>query len=249
MASDSLLTGGGRWDVAPKIMALPRDDSVLAFAGDTGYGYPLMLQAVNTVASYDRAFNRHLSLDELHGHILRIFNDMLRHLTELPRNEIQPARTDFLLGGYDWRALRFRLWRFVFDPAAQTFSSERVPIGGRALKRRFAFVGDGVDDASERLLEVLRAKGALRRGGHLDMEPLQVVAQMIEANEYPMIGGFPQVMKVYRSLRVQPFGVIYNDQACLHGRPLMDYEHADRVPMLTVSAQGVNHPGSPVWES
>ena len=47
VASDSRLRGGYAWDAAPKLLRLPRGDSVLAFAGQTDFAYPLMLQAWN----------------------------------------------------------------------------------------------------------------------------------------------------------------------------------------------------------
>ena len=37
VAADSRIRSGGVLDCAPKLLALPRNDSVLAFAGDTYY--------------------------------------------------------------------------------------------------------------------------------------------------------------------------------------------------------------------
>ena len=44
-ATDSRLSGDGRdFDCCPKVMALPRNDCGIAFAGYTGHAFPMMLQ-------------------------------------------------------------------------------------------------------------------------------------------------------------------------------------------------------------
>mgnify|MGYP000962023504 FL=1 len=53
-ASDSRLAFGARWDCCPKILALPRNDSAISFAGDTHYAYPVMLQAIAAVAQHPK---------------------------------------------------------------------------------------------------------------------------------------------------------------------------------------------------
>jgi len=40
MATDSRLRRGRAWDVAPKILTLPRTDCAICFAGDTDDAYP-----------------------------------------------------------------------------------------------------------------------------------------------------------------------------------------------------------------
>ncbi len=44
VASDSRLTGGVTFESGPKLFPLPRGDSVIAFAGDTWFTYPLIIQ-------------------------------------------------------------------------------------------------------------------------------------------------------------------------------------------------------------
>ena len=44
IASDSRINSAGNLDCAPKILPLPRGDAAIAFAGDTYFGYPLILQ-------------------------------------------------------------------------------------------------------------------------------------------------------------------------------------------------------------
>ena len=49
--ADSRLTGGQTNDQAQKILQLPREDALLAFAGDTKYAYPLMMQVNSSIES------------------------------------------------------------------------------------------------------------------------------------------------------------------------------------------------------
>src|ERR1019366_314181 len=49
-ASNSRLSGGADWDSCPKLMLLPRGDSLIGFAGSTLDAYPLMLQFRNWIA-------------------------------------------------------------------------------------------------------------------------------------------------------------------------------------------------------
>ncbi len=60
------------WDHGQKIFPLPRGDSVLAFAGDTFYAYPLILQTLRYVEDYDRAESRALPLEDMKGHLERV---------------------------------------------------------------------------------------------------------------------------------------------------------------------------------
>ncbi len=54
--SDSRLCGGHRWDECPKLTTLPGDNCVLAFAGDTGYAYPMMMQIRQAMNGYSLRF-------------------------------------------------------------------------------------------------------------------------------------------------------------------------------------------------
>jgi hypothetical protein len=97
-----------------------------------------------------------------------------------------------------------------------------------------AFAGDYIHDAKEKLREILRAKGRLKVGG-FDMEPLEVLREMLRSDQYPLIGGPIQLAKVYEHMNCLPFGVYWpsrvNGQITVLGRPLLDYE-AVQVPIL-----------------
>ena len=55
LASDSRLTGGFRFDEAPKLFPFPRGDCAMAFTGGSYFAYPLILQIMRWAQDYDRA--------------------------------------------------------------------------------------------------------------------------------------------------------------------------------------------------
>lgn len=75
--SDSRVRFGCAWDCCPKIFPLERGDCVMAFAGWTGYGYPIVLQAVAAANMHKKLSSRALDLCALRGHLVRVANDML----------------------------------------------------------------------------------------------------------------------------------------------------------------------------
>ncbi len=52
IATDSRLRWGRAWDCCPKIIPLVRQDSVLCFAGNTQYAYPMMVQINNSISMH-----------------------------------------------------------------------------------------------------------------------------------------------------------------------------------------------------
>lgn len=238
VASDSRLRAGFAWDAAPKLLILPRRDAVLAFAGSTDFAYPIMLQAWNAVAGWGRSLERSQSLPDMKGHLLRVLNGMLSEVSDLPRfsTSLTPDAI-FLLAGYSWSEGRFRIWTLHFDPSISRFTFRPAsPWRGQANRGKvLALVGDEVDDARERLVSSLRAQQKLTDGS-FDLEPLEVLRQMIQDASLPSIGGSVQLVKVYKSSNATAFSV--TDTATgirsLLGRPLLSYESMDRHPELVL---------------
>lgn len=229
VASDSRLRGGYEWDAAPKILPLPRSDSVIAFAGATDVAYPMMIQAVNTVTSWTPASTRRQPLDEFKGHLLRVFNRMLVEVSDPLRLGMSEPDALFLLAGFNWRWQRFQVWTLHFDHRIRRFTFRPASrwSGGNANKL-LAIVGDEVALAKERIIELLKARGKLPGAG-FDMEPLEILEEFIRDEAHATIGGSPQVLKVYQSMNVVPFIVPWTDKTgggimTLYGRPLLDYE-------------------------
>ncbi len=223
VASDSRLSGGKFWDSNPKIMLLPRSDAVLSFAGDTHDAYPLMLQVYNAILMHGPALDRSMDLAHLKGHLGPRHQQgaILRY---------QFADATFMLSGYSWRQKRFRVWTLHYHNGAEgfTFRPTRPWRGQSGHTKEIAFVGDErvVKAAKSALVDRLRAKGKLTDGG-LDMEPLEVLRDLLRSQDYPEIGGAPQVVKIYEHMNAHPFPVHWPD-ACggltVLGRQLMPYE-------------------------
>lgn len=234
VASDSRLSGGQYWDSNPKIMLLPRSDCVMSFAGSTNDAYPLMLQAYNAISMYPRGANRVLDVMHLKGHLVRVLNYSRQFISNLPAGETEPTPPEvgFMFCGYSWREKRFRIWQLHYDGNIGQFTFRAVmPWRAQAgkLAREIGFVGDGpaVAKARSMLVDLLRAQGKLDNGG-LNMEPFEVLRDIIRSAEFPSVGGPPQVVKIYQHMNALPFGVYWptknEGQVTVLGRPLMPYE-------------------------
>ena len=233
IASDSRLSGGKWWDANPKIVLMPRTDCVISFAGNTDDAYPLILQAFNTIESFDKSKSRAMDIAELKGHLLRVFNRSREFISNLPLKQHvpDPAEATFLFSGYSWRSKEFRIWKLHFDTNIGKFTFRPTSEWGGQIgqPKLIAFAGDeeGVEKAKADLVEKLRESGRLQDGG-LNMGPFEVLRDIIRSGEFDCVGGAPQVVKVYEHMNSFPFGVYWPDRGAgtvsLLGRPLMPYE-------------------------
>lgn len=228
LATDSRLSFGCRWDCCPKLMALPRNDSAICFAGDTLYAYPILIQFMSAIEQHERVKSRALDIAELKGHMLRVMNNMASRICDLPVGVDESPETTFLLGGWSWRSGRYFTWLLHYDPSIKRFTFRPTTTwAGKKNEKFMAFTGDYQSEFKQRLVALLRAKGKLESGG-FDMEPFEVLRDMLRSNQYPLIGGAPQVMKVYKHANCLPHAVYWPDkgsgEVSLMGRPLMDYE-------------------------
>ena len=225
IATDSRLRSFGSWDCGPKILTLPRTDCAICFEGDTTFAYPLMLQLQTTVANHPKSLNRSQDLFDFKGHILKVLNDMLKY-----KSDYEIPETSFLFGGYSWSKDKFALWNLYYQEHYKIFTHRPISFW-RGVKGeiKVSFMGDYTDDAKNRLLEILKERNKLLDGS-LDMEPFEVLRDMLREGDkkYPLIGGAPQLVKVYKHMNRTPIAVNwkYNDENCLTllGRPLLNYE-------------------------
>lgn len=234
IASDSRLRAGYAWDAAPKILRLPRGDAALAFAGQTAFAYPLMLQAWNAVDSWRRSRDRWQHLNVLKGHLIRVFNGMLHEISDLPSaEERMDPEAVLLLAGFCWDEQKFKIWTLHYDKELHgfTFRPARPWRGNASRGKVLAVVGDEVREAKERLISMLREQRTLTVGG-FDLEPLKILESMTLDPNFSTIGGPIQLVKVYRSLKSAAFIVpnAADGRPTLLGRPLLTYEKPDRQP-------------------
>jgi len=254
--ADSRLSGGARtFDYCAKILTLPRSDCAIAFAGSTDNAYPMMHQLSLAIDSFGPLRDRVMDIRELKTHALKIFDSMASSITNESPHLGPPNDFAFLLGGYSWIAKRFFIWTIRYDVAVKGFVAVAAPTlasNGEAKKvfyarqqrlnesnsnamGHIAFAGDQGPEGSRRLVTMLSerftATPSLFDSGALDLEPFEVVCQMLkDPNRAHSIGGAPQLVKVYEHLNTQSFAVKWGEageQAFLQGRPLLNYENVD----------------------
>ncbi len=228
VATDSRLGFGCRWDCCPKIRILPRDDAVVCFAGDTMYAYPIILQIQSAVAQHPKLLSRAMDITDLKGHLLRILNEMVSLVHDLPVGMANEPDATFLIAGWSWKLAAFKSWLLHYDASIKRFAFRPTTSWRGSNKDKvLAITGDYQDEYKARLIYLLREKNKLQSGG-FDMEPLEVLRDMLRTASYDLIGGAPQVAKVYKYASARPFAVFWpnkeSSKISLSGRPLLDYE-------------------------
>ena len=234
VCSDSRLSGGQNWDANPKIMLLPRSDCVLSFSGMTYDAYPLMIQAWNAIKMYPPAEERTLDLAKLKGHLIRVFNHSRSFISGLPQGQITPdiPQAIFALSGYSWQTKRFHIWTLYFDEKSQnfTFRPARNWQGQNKNSRKLiTYLGDdaAIKEAKSRLIELLKYKNKISSGS-FDMEPFEVLRDLIRGECFRSVGGPIQMVKIYEHANAAPVGIMWPNSKtgsiAVLGRPLMKYE-------------------------
>jgi hypothetical protein len=222
-ASDSRLSGGADWDCCPKLMLLPRGDSVMGFAGSTFDAYPLMLQFRNWVETHPEALTRYLDINELKKRMRRMFNDMRLFITDLPRgqNEPDPPDCELIFGGWSWKTGSFRAWRFHYVDVHKRLDFDPVGSGfkvGRNHPIVFAGTRAAVEKARDDIVRLLRDRDLFQEGlQYFDMEPFEVLRDIIRAAAFHDVGGPPQLIKIYKNGTSKPFAIKW---ATEHGRTI-----------------------------
>lgn len=237
--SDSRLRWGCAWDSCQKIFPLSRGDCALAFAGDTRFAYPFIHAALNSVELHRGSARRQTDLYEAKKILLNTMNAMLLELRDFASRQTEFEEPDlrFIFGGYSWKNRAFVLWKLYFNPGEREFRSVEVKDWiSLGKERKLVIIGE--PSASYSALKRAERKGetaprkdedveALAKRAFLDLleerkiafanglnlEPLEVLRNLLRGNSSPHIGGAPQVVKVYQHLNCQPFGIRWpNDQ-------------------------------------
>lgn len=235
LASDSRLSGEGAvWDTCPKIIQLPRSDAAMAFAGSTSIAYPALLQVSRAVQSNPAQVERRYDVTALSNYVLNVINQMLdgRDVDRMLREAtaLEKSETRFLLAGYSWRYSEFRAWTYEFNRKIKKYERHPLRIASTAeglrSDQRWTAIGDAAAHAGGELNRRLDSGSA----STLNMEPFEVLRDVIRSREFHTVGGAPQVIKIYRHMNTQALGVLWRPQAGLNaeatygGRPLLEYE-------------------------
>jgi hypothetical protein len=222
-ASDSRLRSFGSWDANPKIFQLERTDCAISFAGNTHYSYPLINQIQTFVKSYPKSQARFQDICQFKGHLLNMMNFMLKH-----KSDFEFPQVRFLFGGYSWDRGRFYLWHIFFDKHQKLFVSPEVRTWkGIKKSRLISQIGDYRIEFREKLIDLMVARKKFVNG-YFDMEPFEVLRDMIREKKFDRIGGPPQLLKVYTHMNRCPIAVKWaidnKPMSTMLGRPLQDYE-------------------------
>lgn len=226
VATDSRLRFGSAWDCCPKIFTLPRNDSVICFAGDTHHAYPIMIQIRNAIEMYPKLLSRATDLCDARGHFLRLMTKMRNYIHDLPSNLSKPEapETFFILAGYSWAEESFKIWILKYDKHRDQFIYETPRT---IMRNKIAVAGDDKGKIRHRIHTLMKERGKVIGDG-MDMEPFEVLRDKIREESNPSIGGPPQIVKVYSHMNTMPYGVFWptreSKEIAFLGRPILSYE-------------------------
>lgn len=226
LASDSRTRGGRLFDLAPKLLPLPRSDAALCFSGDSAIAYPFMAQISASIAAHEPARDRNLDIGELLKHLLRLLTDTANNIRDdyFPFDNHDP---EFIFAGYSWRAKDFRIWTISYEPRTKKFVHWEAN-NFHQLMRKAAFTGDWA--TRYRAALVKRLEWHRVRRSHINMEPMRLLADMLRSSgRDDSIGGAPQVLRIGPHMNTRPLTVLWGEsqKRHLYGRKLLDYENCD----------------------
>jgi hypothetical protein len=245
MASDSRLRGDGRVvDVAPKVMALPRNDAAICFAGETAIAYPFMLHVHYSTLSYRRARTRGLDIINYRSHVIKILNDLVCSI-DTPIDDLRIPDCQFLLGGYSWLEKRFRIWRIGYASDLGRFHYDSAT-GMCGLPESFMLAGDAALNYRSVFNQVVTERRGHDWGDRgLDLEPFEALVRLLRATgPTASVGGSPQLVKVYQHANAIPVPILWPNRdtgrVSLLGRQLVNYEAVDDWPLDPDSLERVS---------
>lgn len=239
VASDSRLRAYGAIDQAQKIFRLERGDCCLGFCGDAQIAYPLFVQVGTTLNNFIRTRTRAEDVTEITDIVGRVLNNLISSW-DLPDSEKaeQLGSTKIVLAGWSWKHRRFDIGFFEADGSTFAFHHRRMamPYPWRESRRSLVFVGDYEKQYRMALADVLeRRHGAqprqveARKVVNFDYEPVEALHLLLQRaardGNLPLIGGAPQMIKVYAHGNDLPIGIRTGaNKHFLFGRRLFDWE-------------------------
>jgi len=231
IVSDSRLSGGKLWDYGPKVFGIGRSDSVMAFAGNTAWSYPLIAQVTSYVESFINLRERVIDIIDARDRIIHLMNESLGHVTDAASQWVEVPDCTFIFAGYSARKQDFILSRIVFHAKRRKFEMKSAKkMNGELL----AVIGDEgpVGAVSRRISEKVKREGDSE--SKLDMIPLESFVDVLSSGLFREIGGAPQLAKVYQNMTQKHFGVYWpadlpaeEQKIYLRGRQLGEFEVLD----------------------
>jgi hypothetical protein len=235
LATDSMLTGGEKWDRGIKLFELSRKDCLLCFAGATSRAYPLILNFISSIKFDKRLENVDTSITDLLDSMAELFTQLIKTIvSEISGEDIHELRAEanFLFGGWDWLSNSFRVWRLYYSKDVEGFLFNELTNDNNKT-RFYTFMGDASVDiekeAYDRFKHLLIEKDKL--DSKLDMEPLEILSGIALDTTIREVGGSLQIAKVYKSGNSEFFGVIWPSSS---GKPFFqgrEYNNFTKAPV------------------
>ncbi|MBI5336172.1 MAG: hypothetical protein HZB45_00645 [Mycolicibacterium rufum] len=185
---------------------------------------------------YRKSTDRRSDITEAKKIVLDVFNQLRSDYHDFLVGQLVAGdpKASFIFGGFSWRLERFLIWTLHYDRDLDRFSFRPAsPWGGGNEEKVLAVVGDVTREAKGRIVKLLKDRGKLEGSG-FDMEPFEVLRDLLRDNFDTSIGGAPQLAKVYRYMQTQYFAINWpNSDGPPHalGRPQLRYEQFD-LPVL-----------------
>ena len=252
--SDSRLCGNGNVDVCQKIFPLPREDSAIGFCGSTLIAFPLIHQFLNYTKNHKQNLDRALDGSELPTRFEKLANKFVSSYMDAIELEADLKDTSFIIGSFSVQLGRPKVSQIRYDSGARCYvvSKQKLrkkPCSEVAKAGRFCMVGDLRHQYMSELGELLDIDSA----ESFDMEPLTALCNMLSNPAYTdrhrehrgVIGGAPQILKVYPFLRSVEFGAHWpsrpKGRLYLSGREVFDYEKLS-IPQIDCESLEVFYP-------
>jgi hypothetical protein len=253
--SDSRLTGGGNIDVCQKVFPLPREDGAIGFCGSTLIAYPIINQFISYIKNYKKNVDRALDGSELPRRLAALANRFLKSYMDAVDLERELLETTFLIGCFSWRLGRPIINKIVFDngPKQYVAANSSFPKPKSASLHRARGQFGMIGDIAHQYYEVLGRHIDYADAERFDMEPFCALAAMLSDPMYTdrrgdlngVIGGAPQLLKVYPFFRTVEFGVQWPDKASgklfLNGREVFEFEKI-QLPQIDARTLEVRYP-------
>ena len=177
IASDSKLRFACAWDCCQKVFPLTRGDSVLCFAGNSLYAFPMINQLKNAISMNPKLNSRAADITDIRNYLIDVIQDMFDRVYDYasPTLREQDRKSfRFIFAGYSWKHSEYKLWTIHYQENIRKFSYRSIGLFPKEQNhgRIFHFIGDRTELARERLNRLILARPHLSFG-EITMEPLE----------------------------------------------------------------------------
>ena len=221
VATDSILTGGEKWEHGIKLFELPRKDCFICFAGNTERAYPLIFNLISLLKNDSRIHHTERDISELVQEIAILFTDLVKQidfsgLSDGGKSEDRGGAR-FLFGGWSWRNNKFKVWHLSYSKKKQRFV-EKAAI---SRLKSYAFIVDVEEASTQSVHDLLKQRLV---DGRLNMEPLSVLIEIIKDSDVQSIGGSPQIARIKKSGQCEILGIQWMGTPHVLGKKYYAYQ-------------------------